>query len=727
MGVYLPSLLTILGLVMYLRFGWIVGNIGLGLTILTVLLASSITLITGLSASAIATNMMVGAGGEYYLISRSLGLELGGAIGIPLYLCRTLSVTFYSFGLAEAIAIFIPQSYVSETIFVQIIAALIVVSTTLLSGKSASLVLKLQIPILIAVVISLFALVGGVIDSGLGQPQWEATYKTAPEGYWYVFAVFFPAVTGFTAGIGLSGDLKDPQKSIPIGTLGAILTGLALYLFVPIILASSTSLTSDFLADSGIESWTTVALLGGLFIYPAIWGAILSSAFGSILGGPRVLQALANDGLAPSIFAKLSKTGQPMLATWVSGAVALLAVLLGGLNEVAQFVSVLFLTLYVMINLSAVLENLVDDPSYRPTIGVPWYVSLIGAFGAIAVMFLISPWACLLAVLFEVGLYMYLQSKKMEKEWGDVRAGFWYNLARFALINHRPQVGQSRNWRPSILAFSAEIEGEIEQIRLACWLAHNSGVVTACHIVEGDLTDEFYDIEPLRRRMSQEVRKHKLAAFSEVNIVKDYETGAVSIAQANGIAGIKSNTALFGWAGHVRGVAKSLRIIRAMNAVGISSLLTKVDWNIIPGTTKSIDIWWRGENRNGDLMLLFAYLMQTNQSWKDATISIRSIVEERKEKRKIERQLKSLLPKIRIRAEVEVVIKKPEEKIKEIVQRMSKNTNLTFLGMQIPPKGSEESYAESLIDMTTNMKTVVFVLNSEKTVPVLLQLESELT
>ena len=181
LGVYTPSVLTILGLIMYLRFGWVVGNVGLPVTLLIVLLASSITFITALSASAVATNMNVGVGGEYYLISRSLGLELGGAIGIPLFLCRTLSITFYSFGLAESILTFWPEPLPWYTL--QAVAAGIIVIITAVSGKSAELALKLQIPIMIAVGLSIVALIIGVALGDLRTPEWTPTYRTAPEGF----------------------------------------------------------------------------------------------------------------------------------------------------------------------------------------------------------------------------------------------------------------------------------------------------------------------------------------------------------------------------------------------------------------------------------------------------------------------------------------------------------------------------------------------------------------
>ncbi len=287
LGVFTPSVLTILGLIMYLRFGWVVGNVGLPLTLLIVLLASSVTFITALSASALATNMSVGVGGEYYMVAHSLGLELGGAIGIPLYLCRTLSITFYAFGLAEAIAILIPASIAAESPrLVQLIAAITVVVITAVAGKSAGLALRLQIPIMVAVGASLVALTVGVLSHGYQAPELTPSYRSASGGFWYVFAVFFPAVTGFTAGIGLSGDLKDPRRSIPRGTLVAVLTGTAVYLLVPIMLSVTDTMGPEQLAVPGAASWTLVAFLGAWLVFPGMWGAILSSAFGSALGAP---------------------------------------------------------------------------------------------------------------------------------------------------------------------------------------------------------------------------------------------------------------------------------------------------------------------------------------------------------------------------------------------------------------------------------------------------------
>ena len=195
------------------------------------------------------------------------------------------SITFYSYGLAEAILWLWPVAWGDSPPWaVPAIAAGTVVVITLIAGRSAGLALKLQIPIMVAVGASLVALVAGTLIGGLRAPELTATYRTAPAGFWYVFAVFFPAVTGFTAGIGLSGDLRDPRRSIPRGTMLAVATGAAVYLVVPVLLAMAARVTPLELARPGVGVWTAIAVAGAWFVFPGMWGAILSSAFGSALG-----------------------------------------------------------------------------------------------------------------------------------------------------------------------------------------------------------------------------------------------------------------------------------------------------------------------------------------------------------------------------------------------------------------------------------------------------------
>lgn len=100
-GVFVPTFLTIIGVILFLRLGFIVGSEGILGTILIILLAVSVSITTGLALSSIITNIRVGSGGAYSIISKTLGLEVGGSVGIPLYIAQVLSISLYIFGFAE--------------------------------------------------------------------------------------------------------------------------------------------------------------------------------------------------------------------------------------------------------------------------------------------------------------------------------------------------------------------------------------------------------------------------------------------------------------------------------------------------------------------------------------------------------------------------------------------------------------------------------------------------
>ncbi len=714
-GVYIPSVLTILGVMMYLRFGWVVGNTGLLIAILIVLMASGITFITGLSASAIATNMKVGVGGEYFMVSRSLGLELGGAIGIPLFLCRTLSLTLYAFGLAEAMAFLWPAAWGAPP--VQWMAAATIVLVTALAGKSADLSLKLQVPIMIAVGLSVLALILGVLLGGMRSPEMSPHYeRSASGGFWFVFAVFFPAVTGFTAGIGMSGDLADPKRSIPRGTILAVVTGALVYLGIVGFLAVTTRVTPQQLASLDPKAppiWTEIAVLGAWLVFPGMFGAILSSAFGSALGGPRVLQALASDGLAPRFLARTSRTGQPTIATWATGAMALAAVALGNLNAVGRWVTIFFLTLYVTMNLSATLEKLVGDPSYRPTIRVPWYVSLTGSAAAVVVMFLISPVACISAIGLELLLYLYLRHRALESRWGDVRAGLWTAMARFSLLQlHKLRI-RARNWRPRILVFTHNPARRIGLVRLASWFSQDRGVVTVCRVVQGDPETKLQEIEAQEAEMDRTLEKRGVVAFSEVHVVPDLETGILGIAQANGIAGLASNTVVFGWSEEREGLAKQLRLMRHLTQLRLSTILVHMTDLEGPRHKRTVDIWWGGLEKNGDLMLLLAHLLTLNAEWRQATLRVRTIVIDESEREQRHKHLRALMDEARIQAQAEVLIKPPDQEFRDVMHEASADADLAVLGLKVPAPGEELSYAEGLERLASGFQMAIFVRNGE--------------
>ncbi|MBN1551828.1 hypothetical protein JW979_10180 [bacterium] len=651
-------------------------------------------------------------------------MEIGGAIGLPLFLSQALSITLYSFGLAESFRFVWPEIPLMPT------AAIIVVAITLLSLRSAAFALKAQIPIMIGIGLSIAALFSGV-NFRLTDPALLTSSHPESPGFWVVFAVFFPAVTGILAGISMSGDLKDPQKAIPRGAIGAVLVGFAVYMSVPFILTFAGPDMSDiFKQYPGLQSvlkqntgfrellrndslvWTRIASFSWL-IFPGLWGAILSSAIGSILSAPRTLQALAMDRIVPKIFSVRSKkNGEPWVALLFSSAIALLTVLLGDLNVVAPILTMFFLTTYGMVNLVAGLESLVGDPSYRPQLKIPWYLSLIGAIGCFWVMFLINKFAFAVALLIESVLWFYLRRRALQTTWGDIRRGFWMAITRYALIMLKRFPEKPRAWRPNILLFAGDVEKRIDLVNFANWFGQNKGLVTVCNMIVGSIESNINKIETLKKSMDNFLEEQQLIAFSEVDVVQDFETGILDITQSNGMAGLESNTLMFGWTEKMDRLSSYLRIMRQVEQLHKSMIICRINPKTIYRRTKKIDLWWGGQQRNGDLMLLLAHLLSLNPEWHRCQITIKSIARSDHEKIETESQLDKMIPEIRIECKRIVYLVPPETNVLDIIHRESRSAEVNFLGLALPDPGFELEYAMRLKQIVDGLGTTVLVRNS---------------
>ncbi|HHH53568.1 MAG TPA: amino acid permease, partial [Bacteroidetes bacterium] len=449
----------------------------------------------------------------------------------------------------------------------------------------------------------------------------------------------------------------------------------------------------------------------GILVYPAVLGAILSSAFGSVLAGPRVLQALAMDGLAPKFLTKLSKSGQPAIATWVSGAIALAAVMLGNLNTIAQYVSVLFLTLYVAINLSAAIEQLVKEPSYRPRIKVPWFVSMIGALGAIWVMYLINPYACVFALVLESAIFIYLKSKSLEQQWGDATSGLWINFARYALLQLNKKKLLSRNWRPFMLLFASNIKDRIQLVKLAAALGQNRGVLTISKLVF-DFGISPDKKEEMQMEMLKELREEQLEAFCEVNTVKELNEGIVTISSSHGIGSMKTNTVVFGWSEEGKNQISQLKTIEELSLINKNILLVRFNKNYSTKKKyKKIDIWWGGKEKNGDLMLLLAYLLKLNKQWNKAVITIRSVVNDKNEKETLKTALEKIIPDAKVDAKIDISIKNGND-FSQILHDKSQTADIVFLGLGHNQLKDKINYANKINELSKKLKITVFVQNN---------------
>ncbi|HPF14976.1 MAG TPA: amino acid permease, partial [Planctomycetota bacterium] len=396
-GVFTPCTLTILGVIMFLRFGQVVGNAGVWMTLAIILLSVTITTLTGFSVSAIATNTKVRGGGAYYMISRSLGVEYGGSIGIVFFLAQAISVAMYIIGFTEACVATFP-GLADHT---QGVASTVNLLVFLCVFVGAGWTIKLQYGILAVLMGSLVSFaIGGFESFQAADLQENLSAGFSPgQNFFTMFALFFPAATGIMAGANMSGDLKDPAKSIPAGTLGAIFfTGLV-YLGMAVLLGGTstrhTLLTNNMVIHQ-VSAWPFLITAG-------IFAATLSSAIGSMMGAPRILQALARDRIFQRLtfFAQGSGgSNEPRRAVVATFAIAQLGILVGDLNVIAPIITMFFMVTYGYLNLATFYESYSRNPSYRPTFRwMHWSLALVGTLACLGVMFLIEPLWALISVL----------------------------------------------------------------------------------------------------------------------------------------------------------------------------------------------------------------------------------------------------------------------------------------------------------------------------------------
>lgn len=707
LGVYTPTVLTILGVIMYLRFGWVVGHLGLYQTLLVVIIANAITLITTLSFSSMATNMKVGVGGAYFIISRSLGLGVGAAIGVPLFLSQAISVTLYAYGLAESLRIVWPN----VPLLPVSVAVILMVSVVSLYG--ARFALKTQIPLLILVALSLAALAVGALLTTRMEPLPTALPEFTEVGFWIGFAVFFPAVTGVMAGLSLSGDLKNPSKAIPLGAIAATITGFVVYLMIPVLLtraADSAQLQNDSLI------WLKIAPFGVFLVLPGLWGAILSSAVGSILGAPRTFQAVCRDQIAGRrLRAFISGDMGIRVALALTSGIALGAVFLGDLNVIAKVVTMFFLTVYGTVNLVAGLETLSGDPSWRPRFRVPWSLNIACGLACVWVMFLISPLASVVAIGVEIILWLVFVRRDQLATWGDARRGLYEAMLRWALLRLSRRSMSARNWRPHVLVFVDDARRKLDLIKFASWFSQNRGVVTVCELVVGDLLQREIDIQGKLTTIQELMTSEDLSVFAEIDVVENIIDGIADVSQANGIAGFTSNTIVLGWPKDPNMMVDFLVTTRRLEKIRKSVVIGKINpQHIFPvrKARREIHVWWGGLKQNGDLMLLLAYLLTRNPEWRGADLKLLCASSNEFAQKNTERYLEAMLKDIRIEADCDVFIKPGTSSISELIQTRSASADAVFLGLAVPKIGDEIDYVNRLEALAGELPVVFFVKNS---------------
>jgi amino acid transporter len=639
--VFLTAISTILGAILFLRFGYSIAHIGLFQTLLIILLGHMVTVPAALAVAEIATNQKVEGGGAYFMISRSFGLNIGGAIGITLFLSQAISVAFYIIAFtvsSRSVLAWIESQYgvVIEPLWVNL--GMMALLTLLMLTKGANVGVKALYFVVAALVI---ALVSFFIGSGPGNPNLDPT-ATIPEflitetgtirrfSFFEVFTFIFPAFTGIAAGLGLSGDLKDPRISIPRGTIYATIVGIIVYVAVAFKLwwsAPLESLATDELFMEQISVWPPMIAIG-------LAAAAISSALGSIMIAPRTLQALAVDGVFPGKISEWLSVGkgaaqEPVRASIATCIIGFAFVSIGDINAVAEIISMFFMVTYGAICLVSFLEHMAADPSYRPTFKSHWSISLVGAVLCIGLMFGMNTPYAVASIVIMILIHAWVARRGTNKG-GMVRLfkGIIFQITRslqLALqMNDEDDFEEETGWRPFVLAISPDSFLRREGYDMVRWVAHKYGFGTYMHFIKGYLNEETkLEANKSQKDLVEWARGSRSRVHLDTIISPSFTSAIAQCVQLPGLSGKGNNLFLMEYdPGNKENRDQLLNNLGILDAANLDLVLLRSSGRAY-GNKHDIHLWITPDDRdNASLMILLAYIIQSHSDWSEANISV---------------------------------------------------------------------------------------------------------
>ncbi len=638
--VYFTAISTILGAILFLRFGFAIGVLGFTGVLGLIMLGHLVTIPTSLAISELATNQKVEGGGEYFIVSRSFGLNIGATIGISLYFSQAISVAFYIIAFTEA---FSPLfDFLKNRFDVELPRQVISIPATialayLILKKGASLGVKTLYIVVSILFISLFLFFIG--KTGYADANEVSLYQSRINEYnisfFTVFAICFPAFTGMTAGVGLSGDLKNPGRSIPFGTVAATVTGMIMYTFVSYKLAVSAS-PGDLFNDQLIMS--KIAVIGPLIIPLGLAASTLSSAIGSILVAPRTLQALGIDQSLPAgklnrVVAKgRGETAEPFNATFLTSVIALVFVALGDVNAVAQIISMFFMVTYGSICLISFLYHFGADPSYRPAFRSRWYISLLGFLICLWLMFKISTPYAIASISIMIMLYLIISSIHSERGgMQDIFQGAIFQLSRQiqVFLQKSKKTNAEYKWRPSAVCISDSSFERDKALRLLDWISKKHGFGTYIHLIFDYYSKSTYNKSKEVLDKLLDISEEKSKVFMDTLVSPSYTSAIAQIIQLPGISGMENNMMIFEFdkenPENLKQIIENIPLVKAGNldVCVLGSARRQVNFK------HGIHVWIKSYDiENSNLMILLSYIILGHPYWRKGKIKIFDLCKE---------------------------------------------------------------------------------------------------
>jgi amino acid transporter len=721
--VFFTAIATILGAILFLRFGFAVGTLGFWGVILIILLGHLVTIPTALALSEIATNKRVEGGGEYFIISRSFGLNIGATIGTALYLSQAISVAFYVIAFTESFQFFF--QYMQESHGIALprqavsIPALIILSIIILT-KGANLGVKTLYFVVGVLFIALILFFLGNTQHG------EATsfgLENAEirnfDSFFMVFAIIFPAFTGMTAGVGLSGDLKKPRRAIPLGTTAATLSGMVIYFFIAYKMSSAAS-AENLINNQFVMA--DIAIAGYIIIPLGLAASTISSALGSVMVAPRTLQALAADrsipgsGLNNYLSKGRAKDNEPFNASLITLGIAFVFVALGDVNAVAEIISMFFMITYGSLCLISFLNHFGASPSYRPSFKTHWLLSLIGFVTSVWVMFKINLPHAIASVIIMTLLFLYMNYyHKGRKGLASIFTNSIFQINRkIQLYMQRKKSGDIfSEWRPSAICISDATFERDNALKFLEWISYKYGFATYLHRYEGYYSKKSkQEADKIYQSLIKNIERDNI--YMNVIISPSYTSAIAQAIQIPGFAGMENNMVIFEFDKETPGDLPD--IIDNFNLVNSGEF----DVCILAGSRKpkfyknGIHVWIKTtDTHNANLMILLSYILMGHPDWHNANLKIIEICSKENAEH-VMKEMHQLVKEGRLpisMKNIEIIIQEEDKPSEEIINEYSKNIPLTIIGFR---KESVKHEKENLFTKYPDLNDILFVNSHDK-------------
>ncbi|HJM16379.1 MAG TPA: amino acid permease [Flavobacteriales bacterium] len=729
MPVFVTAISTILGAILFLRFGYAVGHTGLIGAFGIIILGHLITIPTALAVAEIATNQKVEGGGAYYIISRSFGLNVGAAIGVALFLSQAISVSFYVIAFAESLMPFIdylenlyPDTKFNKDLIQKIIGLFSMsILTFFILKKGANVGMKALYFVAAILFISLIFFFLGETQYSFDQIDFVDRIQDGEE-FWVVFAIIFPAFTGLAAGLGLSGNLKNPEKSIPRGTILATAVGILVYFAVAIKLRMSADV--EILGDPDNQLIMSDISIWGPMIPIGLACAAISSALGSVIIAPRTLQALGNDSVFP--FKRLNKwfkkersrDNEPINGAIITSIIAFFFIFMGDINSVAKIITMFFIVTYGAICLISFLEHFSADPSYRPTFKSRWYFSLLGAILSLFLMFKVDPFYALISITTMSVIYYYISKNNKEKSGLEkLFKGVIFQVTRKLQIylQKKDEESEIESWRPFVICVTEDSFKSQSSFDLVRWISHKYGFGTFMHYINGQLSkNTFQKSKKTQNKLLNISKKKNSRVYIDTIISPSYTSALAQVIQLSGISGKGNNLILFEYEStQHEELYKVIDNFHLLEATEFDVCILRKSFRSF-GNKKSIHIWISPQDfENSNLMILLGYILLGHPEWNKAEIKIFSVYE-KGDFNEENKKLVTLINEGRLPispTNIQLIPNDKNSRIRKIINKKSTDADLTIIGF----KGELiKKQKEELFDGYDKLGNIIFVNSSSE-------------